>query len=207
MTSDRPLIMFHGNSRCYGKPNSSESVRRALAYHPDIIELDVRKNHDGILFCYHGGLFALFTNPNNKGCETLEKIVSHIPDTIIIFLDIKDTRITAADLRLITSRHPHIFWIASRNLNYLSTLHQQLPNLTYIYNAAPLLFTRGITQLADKNIAACKIFWWQWSEHNYNFAKKHNIGLALHSWFIPRTLYFKRAYTIKSLWVCLDVFK
>ncbi|MFA6257166.1 MAG: hypothetical protein WCT29_02695 [Candidatus Paceibacterota bacterium] len=72
------------------------------------IEVDVRKSSDGILYCYHGNfwqyIFLLkipqtFTTLQKKyHVATLKDILSVISSDKIIALDIKDTKITKADI-------------------------------------------------------------------------------------------------------------
>lgn len=48
------LVMAHGHSSAQGRENSLDFVKNSLIYKPDIIELDLRKSADGVLFCFHG---------------------------------------------------------------------------------------------------------------------------------------------------------
>jgi hypothetical protein len=74
----------------------------------DIIEVDVRKSKDGVLYCYHGTLpqywFVLrtpriFSDIKKKyNVDTLEEVLGVIPDNKIIVLDLKTKSITKADI-------------------------------------------------------------------------------------------------------------
>jgi hypothetical protein len=73
-----------------------------------IIELDVRKSKDGILYCYHGGLidyyFYLkiprkFADIKKKyQVDTLEEVLKVITEDKIICLDLKNSSITKEDI-------------------------------------------------------------------------------------------------------------
>lgn len=73
-----------------------------------IIELDVRKSKDGILYCYHGTLLqywfglrdsARFSDIKNKyGIDSLEEILEVITQDKTIFLDLKNKSITRDDI-------------------------------------------------------------------------------------------------------------
>lgn len=73
-----------------------------------IIELDVRKSKDGILYCYHGNFFQYyfslkisrsFSDLQKKyGVDSLDEILKVISEDKIILLDIKDKSITQADI-------------------------------------------------------------------------------------------------------------
>ena len=73
-----------------------------------IIELDVRKSKDGILYCYHGTLLqywfglkdsAKFSDIKKKyGVDTLEEILGVITEDKTVFLDLKSKSITREDI-------------------------------------------------------------------------------------------------------------
>ncbi len=74
----------------------------------DIIELDIRKSADGILYCYHGNLFEYHfilklplrfaSLQKHYHVDTLKDVLSVIDEKKSIFLDIKDTKITRGDI-------------------------------------------------------------------------------------------------------------
>lgn len=73
-----------------------------------IIELDVRKSKDGILYCYHGNFFQYYFYlkiPRNfselkkkYGVDSLEEILKVITEDKTLLLDIKDKSITKEDI-------------------------------------------------------------------------------------------------------------
>ena len=73
-----------------------------------IIELDVRKSKDGVLFCYHGTLFQywfgfiipqfFFDIKKKYHVDTLAEILSVITEDKIIFFDLKSKSITKSDI-------------------------------------------------------------------------------------------------------------
>ena len=73
-----------------------------------IIELDVRKSKDGVLYCYHGTLIEYWFNlkipqkfydtKNKYGVNSLEEVLEVITDDKSIFLDIKSKSITREDI-------------------------------------------------------------------------------------------------------------
>ncbi len=91
------------------KENSKEVCRVSNTKdYIDIIELDVRKSKDGILYCYHGTLIQYYTNlkiskdfseiKKRYGADALGEILDVISEEKGIFLDIKDTSITRKDV-------------------------------------------------------------------------------------------------------------
>ncbi len=95
----------HTKYRENSKEACSESSRKKYI---DIIELDVRKSSDGILYCYHGDLFAyhiILKLPlpfslikKIYNVNTLKEVLGVINPKKRIFLDIKDVSITRDDI-------------------------------------------------------------------------------------------------------------
>ena len=176
----KPLIMFHGRSSVYGKPNSVESITEVLKYKVDIIELDVRKSRDGILYCFHGVWFAWMLKyfnfefiKNNLGVNTLEEVLKVIIIKKIIFLDIKDKRITAEDLKKTCVKFDLNYWIAGYNLWYLGQLKSVLKNYKFVYNFSFFNFKRGIEEAKKQGVNIIKVFRWQLSPNfKSNLLKK-----------------------------------
>jgi hypothetical protein len=73
-----------------------------------MIELDIRKSKDGVLYCYHGSFFEYyfflrfpknFSYIKNKyNVDTLEEVLEVISNDKIIVLDIKDKSIIKKDI-------------------------------------------------------------------------------------------------------------
>lgn len=73
-----------------------------------IIELDVRKSKDGVLYCYHGTFIQYYFTlrfprdfsvlKKKYSVEALAKILDVITEDKIVFLDIKDVSINRADI-------------------------------------------------------------------------------------------------------------
>ena len=74
----------------------------------EIIELDVRKSKDGVLYCYHGTLFQYwfglrdsvkFSDIKKKyGVDSLEEILQVITEDKTVFLDLKSKSTTREDI-------------------------------------------------------------------------------------------------------------
>ena len=100
---------FDSESRNHYRENSIDVCQiSSTKDYISIIEVDVRKSKDGILYCYHGTLpqywFGLifphtFSQIKNKyGVNTLEEVLSVITEDKMIVLDIKSKSITKADI-------------------------------------------------------------------------------------------------------------
>ncbi|KKR15358.1 MAG: hypothetical protein UT43_C0002G0015 [Parcubacteria group bacterium GW2011_GWC1_39_29] len=114
MNLEDKIVLTHKG--CFNKEcekmyreNSKEvcalSVRKDYIH---IIEIDVRKSKDGILYCYHGTLIQywlylviprIFSDIKKRyHIDTLEEILGVIPEDKIIVLDLKSKSITKADI-------------------------------------------------------------------------------------------------------------
>lgn len=100
---------FNKESRKTYRENSKEVCEVATTKdYIGIIELDVRKSKDGILYCYHGTLLQYwfgfifsqkFSDIKNKyNANSLEEILEVITENKTVFLDLKSTSITREDI-------------------------------------------------------------------------------------------------------------
>lgn len=203
--------MIHGNSKVFGKPNSSFLITESLKHNIDIIELDVRKSKDGILYCYHGGLSAFFLKyfsfqflENKLQVEKLEDVLIKIKMGKIIFLDIKGKNIGSKDFQIL-SKYNLEFWLAGYNLKYLNSLKRDFGSkFSYIYNFSFFNFKRGLEKAKKFNIDTFKIFWWQCNDKNIELLKKNRIAYVIHPWLMSKEKYDKLLGKYGSLWVALD---
>src|SRR3989338_2361647 len=103
------MVYFNKDSRKTYKENSKDVCKISTTKdYIGIIELDVRKSKDGVLYCYHGTLMqywfglkdsAKFVDIKKKyGVDSLEEILQVITDDKTIFLDIKSKAITKEDI-------------------------------------------------------------------------------------------------------------
>jgi len=194
------------------RENSPEAIRESLKQKIDIIEIDVRKSRDGILFCYHGFpwpkfLLAWFLRffkyktihslTKASKLKDLTKIIHKNPGkTPILFLDIKDKRITAKEIRKATNLFPtKNLWIAPTNFRYLKKLKKQFSTLagsststtqtpTYVYNFYFLSPQRGMRKLSKAGIKIFKVLPWQLSPSLKKEASKRGLSYAFDRIFV-----------------------
>jgi len=111
----------------------------------DIIELDVRKSKDGIIYCYHGNWF--FYNISSKfpkdfstlkqkyNVDSLKDVLSVIIEDKIIFLDIKDTNVTREDiLSCFKNKKLKKIILGNKSPSYLKRFYSMPNNFVKIFN-------------------------------------------------------------------------
>lgn len=91
------------------KENSRELCRvSSQKDYIDLIELDVRKSKDGILYCYHGTFVQFFfllkfqqsfsVLKKKYNVDSLSEVLEVIPQDKLVVLDLQDKSITKADI-------------------------------------------------------------------------------------------------------------
>jgi len=212
-TSQKPLQLFHGNSNFFGKPNSFISIQQGVKLPVDIIELDIRKSKDGVLYCYHGGLFACLLKYFNFRVvrkfllvDKLTDILSIIPVQKTVFLDIKENTITATDLKPIFYRfNTHRFWLAAYNLKYLRQLKINLgEQYQYIYNFGFVFLNRGLRLSKTIGINVIKIFSWQCTDKNIEKINNSGLNFVIEETFVNKNKLDKLISLYGSFWIVVD---
>lgn len=207
--NQKPLQLFHGNSSFFGKPNSLISIQQAVKLPVNIIELDIRKSRDGVLYCYHGGLFACLLKYLNfkiikkiLSVDRLVDILPVIPAQKIVFLDIKDSTITAVDLKSVFQQfNNHRFWLAAYNLKYLHHLKINLgEEYRYIYNFGFVFLNRGIRLSKALGISVIKIFSWQCTDKNIEKINDAQLNFAIVESFVNKSKLDKLVAQHGSFW-------
>ena len=119
-----PLLMAHRGG--FGTENSLQAIKSST--HCDIVELDIRKSQEGILYCYHGNLIEFlfprlfFHQPFLKLKQkyptliTLQKAAKAINNRIL-FLDIKDTTISIEELQQVLPANINSVYLACQNID------------------------------------------------------------------------------------------
>jgi len=197
-----PLIMAHKGGTAYGRENALETVRTALGHKPDIIEVDVRKSRDGVLYCHHGsvpfgvffatffGLLSFKTIQRLVGKrDTLADILAAIPDDTLIYLDLKDLWITATDLAPLVAGRPNM-WIAPFwSPRWLKELRAGLGEAhAYAFNR-PVLFPHRAVRALDGNADMIQFFRWDWTRRIVDAIEEDDVACHMIEWFISRKRY------------------
>lgn len=191
-----PLTMAHSSGWLQGRENSIEGLQAALSFNADIIEIDVRKSRDGVLYCHHGlipfGVFAaqFFRFINFKTIkqlvgerETLADMLAIIPEHVDIYLDVKSRRISAEDLK------PHVsikntVWVSAYRIWQLKKLRKGLgEDFIYAYNRPFILKTTDIPRLVGV-ADIVHLLKWQWKQKTIDEIESKGIACRLAHWFL-----------------------
>lgn len=218
MNSQKPYLMAHAGGKKHGKENSVKAVKSCGKYKPDILELDLRKSRDGVLFCYHGFpdfpvfLLAYFLRffrfeiiKKFLKVDTLKDVLDAVDWKAIVFLDIKQTNISGEEIDHICGRYKMKFWLAFYKFRYFKLLEEDLDDsYQYIYNFGFMNFKRGLKKVQKYGLRAMKVFSWQCSAKNMRMLKDSNSAYTVQPMFASRKKMKKLINKYGSLWIALD---
>lgn len=207
-----PLLMAHGGA-VNGTENTLQAIADSLDRGVDIIEIDIRKSSDGVLFCYHGNVIEyifhnfFFNMPfaqlkrRYHSPPTLSKVADLVDNRAILFLDIKDQHITAQDLRTALSHHQSAqIYVAKNSLRYFEQLFGLPDAWVTVYNVGMLFPRRSLHRIKKAGLSIVEVFRW-----NYHAAATRLRQIGVHP-AVSRWLFTKRAYKKfcsdhKTFWV------
>ncbi|MEK6917750.1 MAG: glycerophosphodiester phosphodiesterase family protein [Nanoarchaeota archaeon] len=213
MNSKLPLIMAHAGGDKYFQENSLKAINQSNKLKPDIIELDVRKSKDNVLFCHHGKILlgllkAYFSSyrkfddiKKGKTIFTLEKILSEIKNNPIMYLDIKDKRINAKDIENVFRKAKFSrVYIASYSKKYLVNLKNVLGKKYLYAYQHPIFFIKSFIKRYKGKINMVKIF--RWEKKYFKELKKQGFQPKLYYSFYSKKRYIEDSIKLKSLYIC-----
>ena len=193
-----PLVVAHRGGAAHGRENSIETIKAALPYKPDVIEVDVHKSRDGVLYCHHGKIpigvslaklhrfltfrhIQLFTGKR----DTLAAVLAVIPADVGVFLDIKDSGVQAKDLLPIIRGRPNV-WVSAYTVRHLRALRRGLgEDFFYLLNHPFFSLDKGLRRV--QGVAdSVNAFVWQWNDATRKKLEEAGIACAHVQWFVPR---------------------
>jgi len=194
--------MAHKGGSAHGPENALETIQKALTFAPDVIEVDVRKSRDGILYCHHGSepwgtvaatFFGLLTFRRIQKLvghrDTLEAVMNAIPKDVLVYLDLKDFWIHADDLRPLIEGRKGV-WIAPfSSVKRLRQLRAGLgENYAYAFNRLAIFPRHVARRLAGQaDMIVCGI--WSWNMETLSAIEKDGTACFLEEWFVSRDRY------------------
>ncbi|MBP9770974.1 hypothetical protein KBC97_02320 [Candidatus Gracilibacteria bacterium] len=218
MNPRKPYLMAHAGGKKHGKENSVKSVRNCGKYKPDILELDLRKSRDGVLFCYHGfpdfpvfflayflRFFKFKTIKRFLKVDVLKDILDVVNWKTVVFLDIKQTNIKGREIHKICRNYKMEFWLAFYKFRYFKFLKEDLEDsYKYIYNFGFMNFRRGLKKVEKYGIHVMKVFTWQCNEKNMKLLAESNSAYTVQPLFTSRKKMKKIIKKYGSFWIILD---
>jgi glycerophosphoryl diester phosphodiesterase len=203
-----PLTLAHMCGKGLGKENTLEALKNTLPYKPDILEMDVRKSKDGVLYCHHGSIpfgaalsqvLKVFTLSQIRfllgRVDTLQELLEAVPSDTIVYLDLKENRISPEDvreaLRHCPSRH---IWIGAYSFKHLRRMREGLGE-NYVYMSQHIWWGRTMSLSKVEGLADMVHFlYWQFTPQNIAEAKR--LGLIYN--ILPFATPQKKRKNLKS---------
>lgn len=151
MDISKKIVLAHkGFYDFYSKKKYIENSKEVCAIstkkdYIKIIELDLRKSKDGILYCYHGNLFEYYIHlkipktfseiKKKINVDSLSEILDVITEDKSIFLDIKDNSITKEDIiKVFNNKYFKEVIMGNKYVSYLNRFSNMPNNFTKILN-------------------------------------------------------------------------
>ena len=183
-----PLVLAHMGGAGHGRENSIEAIKATLPYGPDIIEVDVRKSKDGVLYCHHGSIpfgialaqfFRLMTFKRIKRIagerNTLEEVLNAIPNDTTVFLDVKDRRIRPEELQQLLRERKSV-WLGIYSYKHLKELRSVLgEQYVYVLNKVPLL------KIVPDSMDMTDLQLFSWQRHTGVISNRGGVSLLRHT--------------------------
>jgi len=147
-------VVAHRGGKGHGRENDAQTIEKVLPYKPDIIEVDVRKSRDGVLYCHHGSvplgvIAASFFYHLSFGSiqrlvgkrDTLEAILRAIPGDTVALLDLQDKHITGDDLAPLIRGRARV-WVMTSSQRHAEALKRTFAEDVGYVLRTPLFFVR-----------------------------------------------------------------
>ena len=191
-TNDKIVLahagFFNKASKKRFRENSAEVCREAVKRdYIGIVEVDVRKTADGVLYCFHGSFFQyhfLLKFPRTLswlkaryGVDTLESILEVIPKEKSVFLDIKDRSVTREDvLRAFEGRTFKEVMLGNKSVAYLKRFHSMPSQFAKILNGNILCNFYDLRKLKRDNFKYLEVvFAFQISNRAISWVESHGL--------------------------------
>lgn len=156
---------FNKASKRFYRENSKAICEAAAQKdYVKVIEIDVRKSSDGVLYCYHGKLlqyyFSLriprkFSNIRRRyHVDTLSDVLDVIPEDKVLFLDIKSRSITRSDVLGVLAGRTFkevVLGHTSLTTAFLDRFYDMPPGVVKAMNGLVLRRFHDIKKLKEKN--------------------------------------------------------
>lgn len=211
-----PLIMAHSWWDWFFKEHSLEAIRNSNVLKPDMIELDVRKSRDWVLYCYHGnipfgfiwaysGMFKRYSEMKKKidWLMTLSEILEEINYPAIIYLDIKESSINAEDLDNVFQKYKDKFpliYISWYRTTYLKRIKNEAKHSYKYAYQIPIFRVTSFLKKSERVLDMIKV--WKWDKDKVNQLREYGYEVKLSSKFYSLLPYIKDSLKVQSAHIC-----
>jgi hypothetical protein len=196
--------MAHGGGSAHGRENAIETIKKALLFKPDIIEVDVRRSRDGIVYCHHGSepwgtvaaaFFLLLSFKQIQRLvgqrDTLQEVLANIPEHTDVYIDLKDIWITAKDLKSILNGRKGIWVAPFGSVNWLKRLRAELGDGYFYSFNRPAVFPRHVARRLDGQADMIQFCVWSWNGGTISEIEGSGPACHMVEWFISRPKYLE----------------
>ena len=197
-----PLVMAHAGGSAHGRENAVTTIRKALVFKPDIVEVDVRKSRDGVLYCHHGSepwgtiaatFFGLLTFTQIQRLvgqrDTLQAVLAAVPRDTLVYLDLKDRWINADDLRPLIEGRSGIWVAPFGSVSWLKRLRTGLgESHAYSFNR-PAVFPRHVAKRLTGQADMIQFCVWSWNTKTISEIEGSGTACHMVQWFVSRNKY------------------
>lgn len=212
LSSHRTFVMAHRGANGFGRENSVRAIRTAVATGATLIEFDIRKSADGVLYCYHGSLIEylcpwflrgpfLRISKKRDAAACLTDMAEAAAEDAALFLDIKDHGITARELANAVPPRTRPIFVAAQSITYLHRLGPLPAGWFKIANIGQAFVRPQIARLVAAGIVAVELLPWSATGRLTGRLARFGIRVALARWGLPRSLYLRWSLALNALWV------
>ena len=211
---NEPLVMAHRGGEYFDSENILESVEKSLGIGADLIELDIRKSKDDILFCYHGGLWeVLFSRfyfnrdlkelmKRNERIAVLSDVVELMNEDDVLFLDVKDKSISVEDLENALIGFGGKVYFASNSFDYHERVGDLPEDWKRVYNVGLWKLTPwNFEKIKKLKFDVVELFIWDFKEKNIKLLRKEGINVALSHRLLSWSFYSRKCFSERVEWV------
>lgn len=208
--------MAHRGGGLKDEENTLKAIAASLRLSPDLVELDIRRTTDGVLYCHHGNLLDLLWTARLQqpaavlknrlpSFTTLRDAARLIRDQSTLFLHIRDRTITARELIAALEGIPvRPVWVAASSVGYLARLTDLPARWLKVLNVGAWCPRLRVRALRAAGISIAELYLWDFTRPTVRRLRHVGIDAALSRFLLPRTAYLQKARRLSAAWVTDD---
>lgn len=185
-------------SKNHNEDHTLAQIQKNIASGFEIVEIDLRKSKDGVLFGYHGTIpwghihAQLFLHHKSfseikekiQTVVTLADLLKVIPANVIISLDIKQKTITGEDVQEVIATYSDREFIIRTLTLYKAKKMRKIVGEKQLYaSGIPLLFPSLTFRRAVGVVDILPLFFWQCSRRLLQKLERAGMMYCIERWF------------------------